>query len=51
VETGAVWEIWVYFLLYLFICSLFNYTVSNSHYTVSNNWMIVNNTMEGMWKC
>jgi hypothetical protein len=33
-----------------FICSLFNYAISNSACIVSNIWMVVNNLSERMWK-
>jgi hypothetical protein len=36
--------------LCIFICSLFNKSVSNSYYIASNDWMIVNNKLEGTWK-
>jgi hypothetical protein len=36
--------------IYLFICSLFYNTVSNSGYTALNDWMVVNNELDGIWK-
>jgi hypothetical protein len=34
---------------YLFICSLYNGSVSNSDYAAFSDWMIVNNELERMW--
>jgi hypothetical protein len=36
------------FIIHLYICSLFNNSVSNFGYTEPNDWTVVNNQLEKM---